>query len=358
MVLLSTLAFLDFSLVALHLRGILSLSNPLMLVFVGLFFVSGPASWIVSLNTREPVHRVAATLLPAGVAAALYSSMLSAALSRLLLPRVLHVIAVPVGLVIAMIGLFELMVDPSVKARLENAYRVYLASLQPYTLIMIAVVASTLALLEPPPVYAALALTLYTLMLVHYAARCAGRVRRLGGLGLGATLLAYALLAYSLRLDAYGALLGAAIVAGLVAATLLGRRASGGILCPVEPLVAATAAVAVAAMPYAGLREMLSSLPVFLAVGAIGWGVNLALVAFTGTRLAGVVRIVVRAPEARIAAGLALLLVGLETMGLPVSYATPLLVAGGITAAAINEGLGRSRASVKSREAEASLAGG
>ena len=356
--LLSVLAFLDFSLVALYLRGVLSPANPLMLVFVGLFFVSGPASWIVSLNVRDSVYRVAAMLLPVGVAAALYSSMLSAALREKLVPQVLHVIAVPVGVVIAMIGLFELMVDPRVKERLESAYRVYLASLQPYTLVMIAVVAATFALLDPPPVYTAAALAAYTAILVHYARRCAGRVRRLGGLGLASSLLVYTVLAYYLHVDVYGGLIGAMIVAGLIASTIVGRGESGGVLCPVEPLVASTAAVAAAALPYASTGSTLLALPVFLAVGAIGWGVNLALVAFSETRLAGIVRLVVRAPEARIAAGLALLLVGLETMGVPVSYATPLLVLGGVAAAVINEGLGRSRATVKSREAEVGITGG
>ena len=358
LVLLSILAFLDFSLVALYLRGILCTSNLLMMVFVGLFFVSGPASWIVALNTKDGVRRVAAALLPAGLAASLYSAVLSSALRGALFPEAFQIIAVPVGLVIAMIGLFELMVDPSVKTRLENAYRVYLASLQPYTLVMIAVVAATLALLHPPLVYALLALTVYSVILAHYAGRCARRVGGLGVAGLGVTVLVYTLLAYSLHVDVYGLVLGGLLIAGLFAATLVARGGGGGPLCPVEPLVASTAAVAVASLPYASPVLVLKALPVFLAVGVIGWSVNLALVAFSDTRLAGLVRIVVRAPEARIAAGLSLLLVGFETMGVSLAYATPLLVAGGVAAAVINEGLGRRGESVKGRRVEVEARGG
>ncbi len=344
LVLLSTLAFMDFSLVVLYARGVLSPAHPLLLAFIALFFVSGPASWIVALGLREHPARVAAVLLPVGVAAALYASALASLVSGLLGGGLTRLIAVPVGLVIAMIGLFELMAEPRTRERLEEVYEKCLLSLQPYTLIMLAVVALVFAASAPGPIYAALGLLVYAAVLSVAARRCPARLGAVGLASLAGVAGLYATLAAWAHLPAWRLAAGASMIALLPLAALAARgaRERRGTLCSVSPLLAATLAVFASSAPMLDPLRVTEALAVFLLTGAIGWGANLLMVYLGYAGRGSMVKRLVAAPEARIAAGLALILVGLEAMGVPSSYATPVLIAGGFAAALLNEGLGRS----------------
>ena len=342
LVLLSTLAFMDFSLVVLYARGVLSPAHPLLLAFIALFFVSGPASWIVALSLREHPARVAAAILPVGFAAALYAAALASLLSRLLEGSLARLVAVPVGLVIALIGLFELMAEPGVRERLEAVYEKCLLSLQPYTLIMIAVIAVVFAASAPTPTAAAVGAAVYAAGLIASSRRCAARLGAAGLAGIAGVAGLYATLASWAHLCAWRLAAGAAMVAALPIAAVAARRASGrGPLCSVAPLLSATLAVFAATAPMVDPRSLVEALRVFLLAGAIGWGANIAVAYLGYSGRGALVKRLLAAPETRIAAGLALILVGLEAMGVPSSYATPVLIAGGFAAALLNEGLAR-----------------
>ncbi len=337
LLLLSTLAFLDFSLVALRVRGVLDFNHPISLLAAGLFFVSGPASWLAAARLDGREARVAIVALPVwGGAAALYAATIASLLEAGLPESIAEIVVLPAGLVVALIGFLEMIVDDAVKARLAALYARCSLGLPPYALVTLSSITAVLVLIARGPVGLAAGVMVYALGALVYA-RCAGVER--SSCHAPSALIA-ALLSASLVAAAGGgaaqALLAGLLAAAPVAATLAGRG-RGGEWCTILLLGVSSASVLAAGLA-AGVNpaRLEENLAVFLAVGGIGWAASLAAVAAARLRPWLVARIA-SARETRMAAGLALVMIGLRALGLPEGYLTLALFTVGVAAALVNE---------------------
>ncbi|AEM39273.1 hypothetical protein Pyrfu_1415 [Pyrolobus fumarii 1A] len=345
LILLSTMAYLDFSLVILRLRGTLDFAHPVVLLLTGLFFVSGPGSWLAALNVKSRTGRAVCLILGFGLVAALYAATLTTMVEEKLgmQPSTLLILTLPGGISIALIGLLELATRPDVKPRLEALYARVSAGLPPYALLTLASIVALYSFVVSDLPGLVTGLTVYTLSLYMYA-RCSKAERTLLHI---LTLAPMAALLYII-MSSVGASLWRTTTAELmllgvyIASMACGAcRSTKSDECSLIPLLGAAIAVMVGsstALLNVPLTRLLDNLAIYITVGVIGWSVNTSFL-LLGSRASKLVETIALAPETRMAAGLALLSVGLETAGLAHSHLTLALVAGGAVAALLNTAL-------------------
>ncbi len=339
LLLLSTLAFLDFSLVALRVRGVLDFSHPLSIVAAGLFFVSGPASWLAAARLGGKEAKLTLVALPAwGSLAALYAAIITSLLESGLPSSVAGIVVLPAGLVVALIGFLEMIVDYEVRGKLTSLYVRCGLGLPPYALVTLSSITAVLALIARNPASLAAGLAIYGVGVAAYA-RCTSIER--SACHISSALIA-AMLAATLVVLAGGdttraALAGVATAAPIAAVVAARRHTLSSEWCTLILLGFASTSVLVAGITSgvnpASLEE---NLAVFLTVGGVGWTASLAAVAAARLRPELVARIA-NARETRMAAGLALVMIGLRALGLPEGYLTLALFTVGIAAALVNE---------------------